>query len=308
MLHVTNGDSAVRNIREAGFQGLIVPWRDVLHEGPVPEGLNPAELRNVRANFVASAGWSLLPDVLQEFQARDAALMQSEEHDEVVLWFEHDLYDQLQLLQVLERVVGHDHVTLACRAEYLGRLDSLRLREIFDERERLQDEHFNLAAYAWSAFRSPDPGDVEDVLREDLSLFPFLASALKRHLEQFPSVESGLSRSERQILEVLAMEDVPLKDLYTRSHKEREEAIFLGDTVFLRYVRGLRDVPEPLLKTQSDDWTSFASMTESGREVLSGRSDHVRLNGIDRWLGGVHLKGHDAAFRWDAASGSLRKM
>jgi hypothetical protein len=283
----------------------VVPWQDVLHEGPVPEGLNPAELRNVRANFIASAGWSVLADVLHRFQVRDAALIRLEIHDEIVLWFEHDLYDQLQLLQAMERVVGHDNVTLICNAEYLGRLESAQLKNRFEERVRLRAEHFNLAGYAWSAFRSRDPRDIEAVLRDDLSLLPFLASALQRHLEQFPSVQSGLSRSERQILEVLVQGDCSLKDLYHRSHHEREEAIFLGDTVFLRYLHNLRDVAEPLLKTKGDDWNSIAALTEMGSQVLSGRADHVRLNGIDRWLGGTHLRGNEAAFRWDATSGTL---
>jgi hypothetical protein len=29
------------------------------------------------------------------------------------------------------------------------------------------------------------------------------------------------------------------------------------------------------------------------------------LNGIDRWLGGVHLHGHKVEWRWDAAAGLL---
>jgi hypothetical protein len=33
--------------------------------------------------------------------------------------------------------------------------------------------------------------------------------------------------------------------------------------------------------------------------VLDGEADHVDLNGIDRWLGGVHLQGKKALFRWD---------
>jgi hypothetical protein len=43
-------------------------------------------------------------------------------------------------------------------------------------------------------------------------------------------------------------------------------------------------------------------ITETGRDVIEGRADHIRLNGIDRWLGGVHLKGDEAAWRWDRAS------
>ena len=43
----------------------------------------------------------------------------------------------------------------------------------------------------------------------------------------------------------------------------------------------------------------------TGREVLAGQDDWVRIRGIDRWLGGVHLHGPEAAWRWDAAAGRL---
>jgi hypothetical protein len=56
MLHVTNGDSAVERLRAAGVDGDMLPWRDALHEGPVPAGLDPAQLRAERARFIAAAG------------------------------------------------------------------------------------------------------------------------------------------------------------------------------------------------------------------------------------------------------------
>ena len=83
MLHITNGDGAAELIRQAGVDGTIVPWRDALHEGPVPAE-NPAALREIRVRFLVGEGWSELGDVLP-------------------WWFEHDLYDQLQLVQILDR-------------------------------------------------------------------------------------------------------------------------------------------------------------------------------------------------------------
>jgi len=40
-------------------------------------------------------------------------------------------------------------------------------------------------------------------------------------------------------------------------------------------------------------------LTETGERVLAGEADHVALNGIDRWIGGVHLLGHQPKWRWD---------
>ena len=58
MLHVTNGDCAVEVLRAAGMCGDFLPWRDVLHEGPVDPSLSLADLSVLRARFVADSGWA----------------------------------------------------------------------------------------------------------------------------------------------------------------------------------------------------------------------------------------------------------
>jgi hypothetical protein len=72
MLHVTNGDSAAEKIRSAGIPGSVLPWRDVLHEGPVPCGLSLDELRTVRARLIADVVWATFEDALRGFAQRDA--------------------------------------------------------------------------------------------------------------------------------------------------------------------------------------------------------------------------------------------
>ena len=84
MLHVTNGDTAAGLMREAGVAGEILPWRDVLHEGPVPAGLPLAALSDVRARFIAEVGWGRYQEVRDGFARRDAALVAA---DAVTLWF-----------------------------------------------------------------------------------------------------------------------------------------------------------------------------------------------------------------------------
>src|SRR6185369_3265595 len=100
-LHITNGDFAVAVLRTAGMQGEILPWRDVLHEGPVRADVPLPELSKLRAKFIAGAGWGAEAQVAEQFALRDALLRAADGRAEVVLWFEHDLYDQLQLIQLL---------------------------------------------------------------------------------------------------------------------------------------------------------------------------------------------------------------
>ena len=50
MLHITNGHAV--SLQETGLGGEVVYWADVLHEGPVPGGLELAELTRVRVAFL----------------------------------------------------------------------------------------------------------------------------------------------------------------------------------------------------------------------------------------------------------------
>ena len=40
-------------------------------------------------------------------------------------------------------------------------------------------------------------------------------------------------------------------------------------------------------------------LTDTGARVLAGEADQIALNGIDRWIGGVHLQGHHVPWHWD---------
>jgi hypothetical protein len=296
MLHVTNGTSV--SLQDTGLPGDILPWLDALHEGPVPAHLDPAELRRVRGVFL-DAEWPGSAPAEFELAHRDAAL---EAHEEIALWFEHDLYDQLQLIQILDRVHGSaSNVSLISTDRYLGPMTGAELRALWPARHAVSDAEYALAEAAWSAFCSPDPLEIEKVLARDTSALRFLAGALRRHLQQFPSVVGGLSRTERQILQVAASGQHNFASLFAAEQK-MEERIFMGDASLRRWIRGLVECRNPLLSVNDGVYR----VTGLGRDALAGSVDHVRLNGINRWLGGAHLEGNETLWRWDEAAGRLR--
>jgi hypothetical protein len=173
---------------------------------------------------------------------------------------------------------------------------------LWPKRRPVEAAQFDLASAAWRAFRSPDPMDVQALLARDTSALPFLADSLRRHLQQFPAVENGLSRTEQQILEVLSEGARTFAALFP-AEQEREERIFMGDTSLMRYVRRLAEARFPLIREDR----GIYRLTEIGSQALAGRADHVKLNGINRWLGGVHLLGHETLWRWDQEAGLLRR-
>jgi hypothetical protein len=314
MLHVTNGDSAVERIRAAGVPGDILPWRDVLHDGPVPAGLPLEMLSEVRAGFIAGRGWGDPDEARRSFAERDGRLAASEDDDEVVLWFEHDLYDQLQLIQLLDWFADHPHphMTLINPAGYLGMMDAERIRALFETRARVLGRQEELAQRAWGAFRGDDPRRIEAVIAAgDAGELPHLAGALLRLLQEYPAVHDGLSRSERQALRAFADGPRTLRDAYPAAHHAVEDPVWLGDLGFAAIVDALAVGFDPLLAYEGDagdgDGTMDrrAAITGAGREVLAGQVDAVWMNGMDRWIGGVQLTGRDARWRWDDAAGRI---
>jgi hypothetical protein len=281
VLHITNGDCAVPVLSQV-VSGSILPWRDVLHEGPVRAGLSLEALSRERAAFIADAGWGDKALVLKDFQERDAAFRGAGRHDEIVLWFEHDLYDQLQLIQVLDGLseLRGPPISLVCEAEYLGTMAPRRAAELFSLRNPVTRRHLQEASAAWRAFRSSDPREIE-CLR--ISAYPFLAAALRRHLQEFPWTTDGLSLLERRVLQALQGGPLAFPELFRAL---AEDPAFLGDAVLAWHLE--RMAQERLVEQRGKEWR------------LSGKS---RSRRVPRWLGGYEVK--DAALRWDPASGRL---
>lgn len=308
MLHITNGSVVAGLLRALGLKGDIVEWDDVLHEGPVQAGLSASALRASRAAFLARCGWGDAAQIAQQFAARDEAATGAAHHEEVVLWFEHDLYDQLQLLQVLDLLPnggGRPRISTVMPEGYLGKHSPAHLATLFTRRREVEGSMRAAARIAWAAFRSSDPRAIADALPH-LGALPHLPAALQRHLQQFPSVTNGLSRTETQAMAVMAGGASRLADVYVQSHHEREDAIFMGDAGFLVHIRGLVESPTPLVlvvrrhaPSGSLSLEDAVALSEEGERVLAGAADRVRLCGIERWLGGVHLSGRGPMWRWD---------
>lgn len=314
MLHITNGSVVAGLLRALGLKGDLVTWDDVLHEGPVQAGLSVATLRASRAAFLAKCGWGDAVQIAQELAARDEAVIGAARHDEVVLWFEHDLYDQLQLLQVLDLLPtgSRPRISAVAPEGYLGKHSPAHLATLFTRRREVDLSARAAARRAWAAFRSSDPRALMDAVPH-LGALPHLPGAMLRHLQQFPSVTNGLSRTEAQALAAIAGGAARVADVYVQSHHDSENAIFMGDAGFLLHIRGLVEGPVPLVivvrrhaPSGSLSLEDSVALSEEGERVLAGTADRVRLCGIERWLGGVHLSGRGPMWRWDETTRTVR--
>jgi hypothetical protein len=353
VLHITNGDSAGGLIQESDIGGDVLPWRDVLHEGPVPADLDLDELSMVRAEYLSGHDLGDLEQLRKDFAERDDALRRFADYDEVVLWFEWDLYDQLQLIQLLDFFAGFSpddladtgtELSLIAPRGYIGGLPAEDLPVLMDGREPITSDMLDLGRQAWQSFRSSDPRRMHEMQKSETSALPFLSEALLRELEEYPSAENGLSRSERQILEVVAQSPQNFSEIF-RGVANREERVFCGDSIMAGYIQRMSDCETPLITYQSGDRilaprfdgdtrafrnvtyqsgdrilaprfdgdtrafrNAEMALTEAGRQVLACEKDWIAMGGSDRWLGGVHLAGRAATWRWNSSTGALLEI
>ena len=209
MLHITDGESVAGTPRQSGVPGYVGIYGDLMYEGPAPAGLSPEAWRETRASFHVDAGHARLEDARQYLKSCDDALEAFSQHDETVLWLDHRLSDQLILIKALDwfsrpkvvrqKVPGTAKFSLICDQPVdLGLLTADRLAPMLDTRLPVTSEQFHEAQAAWTAFTSADPMAIESLLEAGVSALPFLVAALRRHLEEFPSVDNGLSANARR--------------------------------------------------------------------------------------------------------------
>jgi hypothetical protein len=322
-LHVANGTSTTGTIEAAGIPGAVSIWADPLYEGPVPGGVSDAALVEVRARYLAGPAAEAAADPVYDLGRWRSAIEDHDSYDEVILWFEHDLFDQLNLIQLLswirDRVPPAKTVSLVCVGSFpghagfkgLGELTPDELASLLNTRERVTGAQYALAVRAWLAFREPTPRALDDLRRSDTSPLPFLAPALKRLFEEYPSTADGLSRTERRLLQLADAGPAELAAAFPRMH-EGEESYYVTDLSFAALVDGLSRTTPPLIEVAPGARPAGSipagamTITDAGRAVLNGRLDRVTACGIDRWIGGVHLQAGDL-WRWDDSHQRMTK-
>ena len=313
MLHITNGDSAAEIIRRIGIEGAVLPWRDVLHEGPVPAGLTLEGLSEVRSRFLVEAGYATsLEDTLRDFRERDGTLKAGLAEDEIVLWFEADLYDQLQLIQILDWIGQQQRppLSIICIGEFagiddfvgLGQLTVAQMAGLFPARRAVSQEQIALATRAWQSFTAPDPGQLNRLVFTETAPLAFLRQAVLRLLAEYPLWTTGLGSTERGVLQALHSGPMHFDRLF-RAVQGMEERPFMGDTTLWARILQLAGDPSPVVTIGGSE----LQLTSFGLDCLQGKADFIGANGIDRWMGGVHLT-VDAQWRWDPRARQVGKV
>jgi len=295
---------------------------------PTPTGLIQTEWQAVRSQHLAEAYELNREECERGLTRQNQALMHFFEHEEAVLWFEHDLFCQTLLLYLLDWFsrwnLGKTRLSLICIGECpgiagfkgLGQLTPVQMASLFEARQLVTGQELSLAAAGWVAYCSPDPRVIEDFIRQNTDVLPFLKPALTAHLARFPSLPNGLGRVENQALNPISSGIDRFAPLFG-AFGVQESAYGLGDAQFWLELKRLATARQPLIAVELPDRVDPMSasqldqqarfrLTETGNKVLQGNADFVELNGIDLWLGGVHLSTKENLWRWDKENQALK--
>lgn len=318
-LIITNGNSTEDSMREAGFTEDILCWKDVLHDGPIPGNASWDELTAIRCKYLSEHFGETDEHVAHDFMERDRILNTLNDYTRVALWFEHDLYDQLQLAQILDFISRADripHLYLLQSDDYLGVTPPPKFPELRQGERRITDADLTDGTRFWQIFTGNDPRALHTFLSYQGPL-RYLPSITRRLLQTFPYLGNGLTLTERYALKHLREHQKSVASLFG-DYWHEEEIKYLGDWSFILYLEELAVCRNPLLdgysihfrdemKDRKRVYQQKVSLTPVGRDVLRGEKHHIALNGIDRWIGGTHLT-PDNLFCFDPDSERLVKV
>lgn len=314
-LHIRCGSDIREGLARAGYRGDFLAFTDPVCQGPV---VDDERYLARRRDFIAMHYGGHRDDIEARLTGQyDALANAHRNYERVVLWFEHDSFDQLILARVLGRLAQAglpEIVSLICINAYpgvrpfhgLGQLSPAQLASLWAQREAVGRAHLDLANTIWQALCSDNPALLCDVLATHESPIPFLPAALRRHLQELPWLDSGLALTEKLILESLRVNPATAGHVFGDLQRNREPLPFLGDLMFWPYLRRLAGGDLPAVAMSNDDarppHENHCELTRYGIDLLEGKLDWLATGPEVRWVGGIEITPGASTWRWDNES------
>lgn len=297
-LHVLNGDATATQFKRTRIAGDYIVWRELLSEGPVIYDETYEKFWKTRIEFLGKtygdSDSKCKLKVLDEFRKLDNFA----DYDEVILWFEHDLACQINLMFLLNwfstKELGNTKLSLICLNQYpgignfrgLGQLSPGQLSKLLPKRQTIRDHDLQFAALIWKAYCSSDPRQLERLVNsEDFSRFPYLKNVLVAHLQRFPWTDNGLNKIERELLAIVT-NGADSENAIIQEMLDRDKVLGVTDLQIKSQLKRLG----PLLGSNGT-----YQISQLGMEVLQNRRDFLSINSDEISMGGAS----NLEYRWN---------
>lgn len=315
-VHIRCGSDIEETLAAAGVAGDFLEFSDPVCQGPVSGPVANDRYFEARARFIADDWGYDFDETGAKLKQQSEKLDQLEGYERIILWFEHDVFDQTILLRLCaelgQRPDLHDRLFIQTTDRFpgidrfmgFGQLSPDQLKSMEGREQKLAKDALDFGAKAWAAYCSDNPSTLMELSGRDIPGFPYLSAALRRFFQEYPWVGDGLSLTERLCLQAIAGGAEKAGHVFRDVYINREPQPFMGDVMFQAILKTLASADEPAV-SDFEDWPDPISLTGFGKALLAGEADWTATNGIDRWFGGVCLHGKKPAWRWHDSEGRL---
>ena len=290
LLHITNGDSFTERLTGLKLKGDIITWREMLCEGKTETNVGSESFWKTRFEFL-NKHYKVTKSIFIEKTLKEyRSLCNHKQQDQIVLWFEYDLFCQVNMLAVLSWLKAnrrYAEISLVCSGKEddtdklygLNELNDEQLLTLYENRTVLSQNDVEYADYVWQLYCSDNPIRLENLRDFDQFQFEYLSDAMQAHLRRFPTIKNGLNAPENSILDISD----------SRKHKSKSE--LLGTILKNQGNYGFGDSQfERILTTLKPLYTSFnpVKLTKKGKEILEGKTSYYAvIRDNDAYLGGA---------------------
>ncbi|UOB17453.1 DUF1835 domain-containing protein [Abyssalbus ytuae] len=292
-LHITNGDSFTSILKNLGIKGEIITWREMLCEGKTTTDVGSESFWRTRFDFLHNT-YKVSKDTFINFTLKEYRnLCNQKSQEEIVLWFEYDLYCQVNMIAVLswlKKYRSEAHISLVNSGNEdespkmygLSELSNEKLLELYENRIHLTKDDIEYADYIWQLYCSDNPIRLETAILQDDIQFKYLNDAVHSHLLRFPSIKNGLNNLENKVIEIAAKEQIKDKDQFISYLIKNQGLYGYSDLQFIKMLKRLK----PLIKTFKP-----VTLTKLGNAVLEKtenfyplvRNENVYLGGAPKY-------------------------
>ena len=240
--HILNGDALKERFPDQ-ISGEIIVCRECLVDGPV-NGETLDDLFETRANFITTSYDGFLKEEYYEEAVLQFNLIQGiPARSEINLWFEDDLFCQVNLWFVCSLLKGHSEnctIYLVRPGELnpynFGKLDEPELISMYDERKPINE--IDKLADLWKYYQQGKTGKMLEMGRELSEDLPFLLPAVEAHIARNPTDENS-GRPSQSLIKI--KKELKTGDFGTifREFSKRESIYGYGDLQVKRLLKGL---------------------------------------------------------------------